>query len=447
MATLVPIPKLGQSEEVVSIAKWNVKEGDVIKKGTVLFEVETDKAVLEVESQFEGTLLKIVVPAGKPMPVMAIACVLGAPGEAIPDIPAPAAPAPKAAAPAPAAKAAGAKPAAGSPAPAATMMMVAAAPAIPAKPAISPRARAFAKKHLIDLAAVSGTGPSGRVTEADVKAYLEKIRYADYRITPAALELGLREKISVLKLKNCKPGDRVAVEDIELAIQEKPKTMSKMRQTIASRLQKSKQEIPHFYVTVSVDMTELLAYRGEIKKAKGDAPSVNDFVVKACALALREFPAVNSTTDGLSVSWNSCVNVGIAVNVENGLLVPVVKNTDRLSMAELAVKTREIATKARDGKLGPDELSGGTFTISNMGMLGVENFAAIINPGESAILAVSSTIPTPVVDAKRQVVVRDMMKITLSADHRMVDGALGAAFVKSVKTRLEDLAAWQALLA
>lgn len=296
---------------------------------------------------------------------------------------------------------------------------------------------------MIDLDAVAGTGPNGRVTESDVKAYLEKVSYHDYRITPAAKELGLREKINLLKLKSRKPGDRVTVEYIELAVKEKPQPMSKMRQTIASRLQKSKQEIPHFYVTVSVDMTGLLAFRAELKAKGGEVPSVNDFVIRACALALREFPAVNSTTDGLSVSWNSQVNVGVAVNVENGLLVPVIKEADRLSMKELAVRSRNIAAKAREGKLGPDELTGGTFTISNMGMLGVENFAAIINPGESAILAVSSTLPTPVVDAKRQVVVRDMMKITLSADHRMVDGALGAAFVKSVKTRLEDLVAWQ----
>lgn len=444
MATLVPIPKLGQSEEVVSIAKWNVKEGDVVRKGTVLFEVETDKAVLEVESQFEGTLLKVVVPAGKQVPVMSVACVLGTPGEAIPDIPAPVTPAPKAAMAAAPAKVPAAK---SGTAPASTAVPAVAAPAvpaIPARPAVSPRARTFAKGLMIDLDAVSGTGPNGRVTEADVKAYLEKVSYHDYRITPAAKELGLREKINILKLKSRRPGDRVTVEDIELAVKEKPQPMSKMRQTIASRLQKSKQEIPHFYVTVSVDMTGLLAFRGELKAKGGEVPSVNDFVIKACAQALREFPAVNSTTDGLSVSWNSQVNIGVAVNVENGLLVPVLKEADRLPMKELAVRSRGIAAKARDGKLGPEELSGGTFTISNMGMLGVENFAAIINPGESAILAVSSTLPTPVVDAKRQVVVRDMMKITLSADHRMVDGALGAAFVKSVKNRLEDLGAWQA---
>lgn len=457
MATKIPIPKLGQSEETVTIASWSVKEGDTIKKGDVLFEVETDKAVLEVESQFEGTILKIVTKAGVEVPVMTTAAVIGEPGEAIPadmlaaPAPAPAAPA---AAPAPAAtpapapkkaeapKAAPAQASAPAPAPVAAPV---AAPAPVSKSKPSPRARKFAEDFLIDLNKIQGTGGGvGRITEQDVKDYLESSGYNDKKITPAALELARKEKLEMLLLEGTGEGDRITIQDVKDAASERPREMSTMRKIIAQRLQQSKQTIPHFYVTVSIDMGVVMAKRKQLK-AEGINLSVNVFIVKAVALALKDHPTVNAITDGKSVITRSKVNVGVAVSIPNGLVVPVIRNTDRKGLDEIQAETAEYAEKARSGKISPELLKGGTFTISNMGMMNVENFLAIVNPGESAILAVSSSMPTPVV-RDGEIVVRDMMKITLSCDHRVIDGALGAEFVNTVKNKLEDAALWDTMV-
>ncbi len=458
MATKIPIPKLGQSEETVTIASWNVKEGDSVKKGDVLFEVETDKAVLEVESQFEGTILKIVTKAGVEVPVMTTAAVIGEPGEAIPAdmlaTPAPvaapaAAPVPAmAAAPAPkkaeTPKAAPAMAAAPAPA-AAPVAAPAPAPAPASKSKPSPRARKFAEDYLIDINKIKGTGGGvGRVTEQDVKNYLESSGYNDKKITPAALELARKEKLEMLQLEGTGEGDRITIQDVKDAASERPREMNTMRKIIAQRLQQSKQTIPHFYVTVSIDMGIIMAKRKQLK-AEGINLSVNVFIVKAVALALKDYPTVNAITDGKSVITRSKVNVGVAVSIPNGLVVPVIRNTDRKGLDEIQAETAEYAEKARSGKISPDLLKGGTFTISNMGMMNVENFLAIVNPGESAILAVSSSMPTPVV-RDGEIVVRDMMKITLSCDHRVIDGALGAEFVNAVKNKLEDAALWDTMV-
>jgi pyruvate dehydrogenase E2 component (dihydrolipoamide acetyltransferase) len=454
MATKIPIPKLGQSEETVTIQKWRVKEGDKIKKGEVLFEVETDKAVLEVESQFEGTILKIVVPAGVEVPVMTIGAVIGEPGEAVPAIDAPvaapkkaapaAAPAPAAAAPKAAAPAAASAPAAAAPV-AAAPVAAPASVAASAKP--SPRARAFAKDFLIDLNKVSGTGGGvGRVTESDVKNYLETSGYFAKKITPVAFNVAKAEGLELVALNGSGEGGRITLADVKEAISEKPRPFSTMRKVIAKRLGDSKKNIPHFYVTVSIDMGAVAKKRAALK-AQGIQISVNVFVVKAVALALKELPIVNSECDGNSIKLKSKVNVGVAVSLENGLVVPVVRNADRKAMDELQAEIAEIADKARSGKISPEDLKGGSFTISNMGMMNVENFAAIINPGESGILAVASTIPTPAVaEDGKTIVVKQMMKVTLSVDHRSVDGSDGAKFVNLVKSKLEDAALWDSLI-
>jgi pyruvate dehydrogenase E2 component (dihydrolipoamide acetyltransferase) len=457
MATQVPIPKLGQSEETVSIVKWHKAEGDTVAKGDVLFEVETDKAVLEVESQFEGTLLKVVIPEGKEVPVMSIAAVLGDPGEDIPAIeqpkPATAEKPVEKSAPAPAKKPGietkKTTPAPAQPtAPVATHQPAPVAPAPqPAKPdwhPVSPRAKKFAKDYLIDLDQVTGTGPNGRVVERDVMAYLDEIDYASHKITPTAKSMAQQIGLPITELQATGKSGRITVADVKKAEAQQPKPMSKMRQVIARRLQQSKQQIPHFYVTVSVDMTDLSAYRKTLKKS-GFTLSFNDFILKASALTLAEFPDVNSVVsdDNQTVRWSADINVGMAVSVDQGLVVPVIRDTDKLDMDELHDVARELATKARDGKLTPDEMKGGTFTVSNMGMLQVDEFSAIINPGESAILAVSGIFPTPIVDDDRNIVVRDMMKITLSADHRVVDGAMAAQFCRAIKSKLENLELWQ----
>jgi pyruvate dehydrogenase E2 component (dihydrolipoamide acetyltransferase) len=444
MATLVPIPKLGQSEETVSIAKWRVKEGDTVKKGDILFDVETDKAVLEVESQFEGTVLKVLAKEGVDLPVMSPALVIGKPGEALPEIPVVAAAAKPAEAPA-APVAPGAKSAAP------TSVNVPAAVAapfsapIPAPPKAarpSPRARRFAQDCLIDLAKVPATGGGGaRITERDVQAYLKDSGYLDRKITPAAFNLAKSEGLELLAIPGTGGDGRVTLADVRAAAAEKPRELSTMRKVIAQRLTQSKQQIPHFYVAAAVDLTGLLALRKELKE-QGIEISVNTFILKAVALALKEFPMLNATTDGKTVRHWAHVHLGVAVSLENGLVVPVLRDADRKALDELQAEIAEMAGKARAGKLSPDEMKGGTFTISNMGMLDVLAFAAIINPGETGILAVSSARPTPVV-RDGQVVVRDMMNIVLSADHRAVDGADGARFVNAVRARLEDTAAWR----
>ena len=426
MATKIPVPRLGQSEETVTIQSWKVKEGDVIKKGDVLFDVETDKAVLDVESQFEGTVLKILVPAGKEVPVLCTGLIVGNPGEDISALVAEAAaPAPKAAPAAPAPKAAA---------------------AAPAKKPVSPRARAFAKDYLIDLNKVPGTGGDvGRVTEKDVKDYLEASGYNAKKITPAALNVARENKLELLSLNGSGEGGRITLADVKDAVAELPKPMSTMRKVIARRLSESKHVMPHFYVTVSIDMSAVKAKRAALKK-QNISISVNVFIAKAVALALKEFPNINAECIGDAVVHKTKVNLGIAVSLDNGLVVPVIRNADRKALDELADEIAEQAGKARSGKLTPEDMSGGSFTISNMGMMNVENFCAIINPGESGILAVSSAIPTPVVDKEGNIVVRDMMKITLSVDHRIVDGSEGAKFVNAVKAKLEDAALWDSLI-
>ena len=443
MATNIPIPKLGQSEQTVTIENWHVKEGDTIKKGNILFDVETDKAVLEVESQFEGTLLKIIIPAGKEVPVMSIAAVIGEKGEAIPEIEQPKpveAPKPVAKKAVPVKK----ETASGKNGESEKAVIeetvpqaanIAIQPAVVVKP--SPRARTFAKDFLIDLDKVSGTGGGvGRVTEADVKNYLETSGYNDTKITPAAFNVAKKENIALLDVDGGGESGRITLADVRDAVSEKPQEYSAMRKIISQRLTQSKQQIPHFYVTVSIDMTDLLKRRKEMKD-DGIAISVNVFILKAIAAALKEFPMVNATTDGASVKYKSKINIGVAVSLKGGLVVPVIKNADKKALDEIHAEIAELAEKARNNKLLPEEMQGGTFTISNMGMLGVENFAAIINPGETGILAVSATIPTPVV-RDGEIVIRDMMKITLSADHRAVDGADGANFANAVKNNLES---------
>ncbi len=442
MIVKVPIPKLGQSEETVIVESWKVKEGDVVKKGDVLFEIETDKSVLEVESQFEGTVLKILVPVGQEVPVMTIGLILGEPGDEIPEIE------PVAQVAKPVQKTAQiAKPAKKSVAQTAKpaeSAQVAVAPAQVAtfKPNPSPRAKKYAKDYLINLDSVQGTGGEvGRVTEQDVVDYLNNSGYNDKKITPAAYNVAKKEELELLVIDGTGENGRITLADVKDAAREKPQEFNQMRKVIAERLTQSKQQIPHFYVTTSIDMTNLMARRKELKDEEINI-SVNVFVMKAVALALKEYPMLNSSTDGKSVSFKSKINIGVAVSLEGGLVVPVIKNADKKALDEIHAEIAELAEKARSGKLGKADMTGGTFTISNMGMLGVENFSAIINPGESAILAVSAGIDTPVV-INGEIVIRNMMKVTVSADHRAVDGADAAQFAKAIKTNLEDMTLWE----
>jgi pyruvate dehydrogenase E2 component (dihydrolipoamide acetyltransferase) len=447
MATPIIMPKFGQMTEESAIVEWLKKEGDKVAKGDILFTVETDKSVMEVESFEAGTLLKIAVKPGVSVPVQSTVGFLGQPGDAIPEVTAPApAPKPK--------EAAQAAPGAALPRAVAQPVQAPAAPALqpsitpPLQAAIfriSPRAAALARDCVIDPARIKGSGPSGRVVEKDVKAYLEAKGYSQLRISPTAKQLAAKEKLDVLAIQGTGDSGRIGVADVERALAEKPKAMSKMRQIIAQRLTQSVVTAPHFYVTVEVDMTDLVKFRAQLKE-KGAPYTVTDFISQAVVLTLKEFPEVNSSTDGKTTRWNSHVHLGVAVSLEQGLVVPAIRYADELTMTELNARSKELADKARTGKLAPDEMTGSTFTISNMGMLNVENFTAIINPGESAILAVSSTLKKAVVRDDK-VVIRSIMKMTLSSDHRIIDGAMAARFVNAVKQKLEDIELWKLLTA
>jgi pyruvate dehydrogenase E2 component (dihydrolipoamide acetyltransferase) len=446
MVRPITMPKLGQSEEVGTLIRWRKRVGDAVAKGDILFEIETDKAVLEVENFFEGTLLKIVVQEGTTVPINTTVGFVGDPGEAIPETVAPApeprraeAPSVSIEAPRPPVRHVGAVVVAAQGQPQGLPLREPA----PEVFRISPRAAKLARESAINPSPIVGTGPYGRIVERDVKNYLESKDYYQLRITPAAKRLAAKENIDILSLRAENGPGRITVASIERAISEKPQPMSRMRQVIASRLTESFTTTPHFFVTVAVDMTELVNFRSELK-AQGASYTVTDFILKAVALSLVEFPIVNSSTDGKTVRWHSKVHLGLAVNLEQGLVVPVIRDADELSLAELHDCATALAAKARAGKLTPDEMGGSTFTISNMGMLDIENFTAIINPGESAILAVSSTLKQPAVK-DGQIVVRDIMKMTLSSDHRIIDGTTAAKFANAIKQKLEEISLWKRL--
>jgi pyruvate dehydrogenase E2 component (dihydrolipoamide acetyltransferase) len=459
MVRPITMPKLGQSEEVGTLVRWRKKVGDAVAKGDILFEIETDKALLEVESFFEGTLLKTIVQEGATVPINTTVGFVGDPGEAIPEV---VAPTPEARKPElPSVSRETTRPPAPPPArvvpelrferPEApgelrVVERVTPTPSVMAAPEvfrISPRAAKLARESVINPSPIAGTGPHGRIVERDVKNYLESKGYYQLRITPAAKRLAARENIDILSLGAEIPTRPITLARVERAITEKPQPMSRMRQVIASRLTESFTTTPHFFVTVAVDMTELVNFRSELK-AQGASYTVTDFIAKAVAMSLVEFPVVNSTTDGKNVRWHSKIHLGLAVNLEQGLVVPVIRDAEELSLAELHDCASELVAKARAGKLTPDEMGGSTFTISNMGMLDIENFTAIINPGESAILAVSSTLKQPVVK-DGQIVVRDIMKMTLSSDHRIIDGATAARFANAIKQKLEEISLWKRL--
>ncbi len=448
MVKAVIMPKLGQSEETVKIVKWRKQLGETVAKGDILFEIETDKAVLEVESFYAGTLLKIVAGEGVTVPVQTTVAFVGDPGEAVPEVALPRS------------EVRGPKSEAGksvreiapplSPAPGSVRSVASVTPSAiappPAEPQlfrISPRAAKLAKESVIDPTPIAGTGPGGRIVEKDVRQYLEAQGYGRLRITPTAKHLAAREGINLLSLEPKEDGSQISVTDIELILAERPKPLTRMRQIIAQRLTESYTHAPHFFVTVSVDITELEALRTELK-AQGTSYTLTDFILKAAALALEQFPIVTGASDGESVRMRSKIHLGMAVALEQGLVVPVIREANRLTVAEIHARTQELTAKARAGQLTPAEMTGSTFTISNLGMMDVENFTAIINPGESAILAVASGAKQPVVRDDR-VVVRTMMKMTLSSDHRLIDGALAARFLNAIRKTLEEKNLWQRL--
>jgi pyruvate dehydrogenase E2 component (dihydrolipoamide acetyltransferase) len=436
MAHAILMPKPGQMTEECTLILWRKEEGEEVRRGDVLFEIETDKSAMEVESFEAGVLLKQVVEEGATVPVNAVCAWVGQPGEEIPEDAAPEPPTVDAAsveAPAIEGAAAGAEPAPTAVEPSA------APPAAPGPTAsredarirISPRATRLAASAGLDPRAITGTGPGGRIVERDVEAAIAARQAAPAPAPPAA---------TAPATALVQPG--AAAESADGG-----EPMSRMRRTIAERLTRSWTTTPHFTVTVAVDVTRLLGLRQELK-AQGSALSVTDFIAHSTAQTLVEFPDLNARTDGTTVWRQPRVHLGLAVAVPGGLIVPVIHDADLLSVTGLHQRAATLIERARAGSLGPDELAGSTFTISNLGMFDVEEFSAIINPGESAILAVASALRSPVAVGEG-IAIRSIMKLTLSADHRIVDGETGARFMGALRRRLEDAEAFrnQALLA
>jgi pyruvate dehydrogenase E2 component (dihydrolipoyllysine-residue acetyltransferase) len=408
MVHQILMPRPGQMTEECVLVAWHKREGDPVARGDVLFEIETDKAVMDVEAFDEGVLLRRCVEEGQTVPVNTVCAYVGAPGEAIPDCTAPAA----LATPVEATPAAEAAPvealraAAG-----ATAVSATPEPARPhgARLRISPRASRLAAEAGLDPGTLHGSGPDARILERDVRA-----------------AIAARDAAG-----GAPPGP-------EAEPDEAVRPLSRMRRTIAQRLTQSWTSTPHFTVTVGVDMSAVLALRTELEAGAGIL-SVTDFVLLATARSLAEFPDVNSRTDGTSVWPRRRVHLGLAVALPAGLVVPVIRDADRCTLRELHERSAALVQAARDGTLAPDEMTGSTFTVSNLGMFGVDEFSAIINPGEAAILAVASAVATPVAIGDG-LAVRPIMKLTLSADHRLVDGELAARFLSAVRRRLEDAA-------
>jgi pyruvate dehydrogenase E2 component (dihydrolipoamide acetyltransferase) len=400
----VMMPRLSDTMTEGVLATWLKHEGDTVQRGDILAEIETDKATMELESFDAGVLTRILVPEGSTVPIgqpIAVIADQGATAEpAQPPAPAtvPAAPAPATVPAAPAPVSASAAPAPVRPTPQ-NLSDVRATPLV----------RTLAREHDIDLTMLTGTGPNGRIVRADVDAYLRG------RSQPG----GAPQAAPPLDATARSTG-----EDVPLTA---------IRRITAERLTQSA-AVPHFHLTAAVDVGPLLELRTELNNQAFAAEtrcSVTDLLVRAVALTLAEHREVNASWAGDHVRRHGQINVGIAVALEDGLIVPVVRDADQKSVAEIAAETRALTARARAGRLTPDEFTGGTFTISNLGMFGIDHFTAVINPPEAAILAVGAARDQAVVDGG-QVVVRPMMRLTLTSDHRVLDGAVSAAFLRDL---------------
>jgi len=429
--TKVVLAKLSPTMEEGTIVKWSKKEGDPIKVGDVLAEIETDKANMEMEALGAGILRKVLVPAGGKAPVGSLIGVIANPDEDISALVASAgsgaapsaAPRPAAAPPAPAPQPTPQAPAAAAPAPTAPPAAQAAPPPAPAQAEAgdgsrvkaSPLARSMAAQQNIPLASVPGSGPGGRIIKRDIEAWSAG---GIPRPTPSAAPAPAAPAAPSIT-----PGQVLP--------------LSNMRKTIARRLAESMFTAPHYYVTVEIDMDAAVALREQLLQGENVKVSFNDLVVKACAKALTRFPLVNASWGGDNIVTHGEVHVGVAVAIPDGLITPVVRNADRKAVTEISREVKDLAARAKEKKLKPEEFMGSTFTISNLGMFDVTEFTAIINPPESAILAVGAVRKQPVVvgDAIR---VGHRMRVTLSSDHRVVDGALAAQFLADVRRLLEN---------
>ena len=428
MATEILMPALSPTMEEGTLAKWLVKEGDEVKSGQILAEIETDKATMEFEAVDEGIVGKILIAAGTAgVKVNTPIAVLVEEGEEVGAAPA-AKPAAAAAAPAPAAAPA----AAAAPAPAASP-----AAATGARVFASPLARRIAKDKGIDLARVTGSGPHGRIVRADVEGLSASPAPAPVAAAPAAAAPAAAPAKPAMA--SGPSSDTVMKMYADRAYTEVP--LDGMRRTIAARLTEAKQTIPHFYLRREVKLDALMAFRGQLNKTlegRGVKLSVNDFIIKACANALQQVPDCNAVWAGDRILKLKPSDVAVAVAIDGGLFTPVLRDAHQKSLSALSAEMKDLATRAKTKKLAPHEYQGGSFAISNLGMFGIENFDAVINPPHGSILAVGAGVKKPVVQADGSLGVATVMSMTLSVDHRVIDGALGAQFLQAVVDALEN---------
>ncbi|OIO67118.1 MAG: pyruvate dehydrogenase complex dihydrolipoamide acetyltransferase [Zetaproteobacteria bacterium CG1_02_53_45] len=406
------------------IARWLKKEGDTLESGEVLAEVETDKATMEMEVVDEGVLHKILYPAGSIVPVGSVIAVIAEDGEEVPANYSPAG----STAPATAETATISAPAPQQPAAAVPVAKPAAAPAPVARQAgerikASPLARRLARQKGINLAAITGSGPNGRIVQADIEKAVKR-----------GINIGGGNASVVAPPARPMPVGPLPYHDDEFERVEN----SMMRKAIARRLSESKQLVPHFYLSLDVSMDRLMDLRAQLNETADGAfkLSVNDFVIKAVAKALVDVPAANASWTERDTLMHKHAHISVAVAIEGGLITPVIRFAEQKGIVDISAEVKELAGRARAGQLQPQEYSGGTFSISNLGMYGVKQFAAIVNPPEGAILAVGGTDERAVVE-NGVVVVKKMMTLTLSCDHRVVDGAVGAQFLAALKKHIE----------
>lgn len=448
MASIVIMPKQGLMMEEGTITQWLKKEGEEVAAGTPLFEMETDKLTITMDAEVSGTLLKILHPAGDVVPITQPIAVIGEPGEEI------------------SALLGSAPPAAAPEGPAQPLSAAASAEAAPAAERTpgervfsSPRARLRAEENGIDIAAVTGSGPDGLVIERDVYAYI-----ADKpAVTPLAANIARTQGIDLAAVTGSGAGGRITAADLPGASADVPavsagtpaqqetpdqqargtrtEPMSGMRRAISRNMLASKAANAQTNHRMTVDMTAAIALRNQYK-ALGIKVSYNDIIVRACAKALTDLPIVNASVDGSSIVYHDYVNVGTAVSVPGGLIVPVIRDADIIGLSGIAAKSAELIEKARDGRLTDQDYHGGTFTVSSLGMFDLDDFVAIINPPESAILAVGKIAKTPVVvtndEGGDEIAIKSMCALCLSYDHRIIDGAEAAKFLQKVKNYLQN---------
>ena len=408
MAKDILMPLLSPSMTEGTLVKWLKKEGDAVKSGDVLAEVETDKATMDLEAFDSGILRKILIQEGATVPVQSRIGIIGTKDEKI-DESAPAAPAVPAASAAPAA----AKEETKAPAPS-TATAVAASGGGRVK--ASPLAKKIAQEKGVALATLTGSGPGGRIVKTDV--------------------------LNAPANGHVQGGGGSSIHALGPIAKEGSTKLTSIRSVIAKRLLESKTTIPHFYLEIEVDAKPLLDLRAQLNDSLGKSKppvklSLNDFVLKAAAEAVRRVPAVNASFEGDSIRQFPDVQLAFAVAIADGLITPIIKEAQNKSLLQIGAEAKALAVKAKAGKLKPDEFQGGTFTVSNLGMLGIDRFSAIINPPQAAILAVGNIVKKPVVGANDEIIVGYRQSMTLSCDHRVVDGAVGAAYLKELRELIE----------